>query len=438
MLRADAPGDLGYHAIYHEFVHMIMRLNFPDMPLWLNEGFAEFFGFARVSDGKSDLGMASTELLATLKNGTMIPLTTLLEVSYDSPYYREQGKVDMFYAQSWALTHYLIVGDKQGHTEQLSEFLILLQNDTPAQEAAKRAFGNLKNLELNLDRYVRSMAFYHCEVPAQLSAKEDQYPVCTLSAAESLAARGGVLVHVNRPDDARIMLEQALQLDHGSALANEGMGMLYVRLKDPQKAEKYFAAAADLDSKSYLANYYAAHAAFERRDPAVVEGYLRKALAINPNLVPAIRALSEHLPARREMLPEALELSQKAAALETSDMSHRIHIAAILAAMGRDDEAAAQAEKVLATARKEADRDEAQALLSRIEEHRQRALQVKQGAEERKEEIMGKFKAGSIHKPFLSEVVRSVDGRNSQQKAAYSDYPLRPRVRSFSQQLPRE
>ena len=36
---------------------------------------------------------------------------------------------------------------------------------------------------------------------------------------------------------------------------------------------------------------------------------------------------------------------------------------------------------------------------------------------------MGKFKSRILHKPFLSEVVRSLEGRNSQQKAAYSDYP---------------
>ena len=240
LLRTDAPGELGYHAVYHEYVHLVMRLNFPDMPLWLNEGFAEFFGFARVSDGKSDLGMPSPDLLQTLKNGTMIPLATLLEVSYDSPYYREQGKVDMFYAQSWALTHYLMIGDKQAHTAQLSEFMKLLQNDTPAQEAAKRAFGNLKNLERNLDMYVRSMAFYNYQIPAQLSAKEDQYPVRTISAAESLASRGAVLVHVNRLDDARAMLEQALQLDQSNALANEGMGMLHMPAEGPGEGGEVF------------------------------------------------------------------------------------------------------------------------------------------------------------------------------------------------------
>ena len=387
LLRTDTPPELGYHAVYHEYVHLVMRLNFPDMPLWLNEGFAEFFGFARVSDAKSDLGMPSPELLATLNESAMIPLTALLEVSRDSPYYREPRKVEVFYAQSWALVHYLMVGDKQAHTAQISEFLKLLQNDIPAQEAAGRAFGNLKDLERNLGAYVRSRAFYHYQIPAQLSANEDEYTVRTLSDAESLAVRGTVLVQVDRMEDARAMLEQALQLDRANALANEGMGMLYVRLKDQEKAGKYFAAAADLDSKSYLANYYAAYAALEHGDPAVVEAYLRKALAINPGFVPAIRVLSEQLAAQREKLPEALELSRKAAALEPADMSLRILVASILAAMGRNDEAASLAGKVVALAREKVDRDAAQELLSRIQEHRERLLQAQQRAEERKDEI---------------------------------------------------
>ena len=96
LLRTDTPVDLGYHAVYHEYVHMVMRLNFPDLPLWLNEGLAEFFAFARVADGKSDLGMPSPELLQTLKNGTMIPLSTLLGATRDSPHYREQGRWKCF------------------------------------------------------------------------------------------------------------------------------------------------------------------------------------------------------------------------------------------------------------------------------------------------------------------------------------------------------
>lgn len=386
LLRNDAPIEQKYRTVYHEYVHMVMRLNFPDLPLWLHEGLAEFFAIARVSDGNSDLGMPSQQLLQTLKTGTMIPLTTMLEVSHDSPHYREQNKAPMFYAQSWALTHYLMIGDNRAHVEQLGAFLKLLRDDTPSLEAARQAFGDLKKLERSLNRYVQSMVFYHYQVPARLSVEEERYTVRELSAAESLAFRGAVLVHVSRLEDARSMLEEALRLDRGSAVANESMGILYIRLNDREKAEKYFAAAAALDTNNYLANYYAAHTAFERRDPALVEGYLRKSLAINSKFVPAMRILSELLAAQREKLPEALELAQKAAALEPANLGHRLGIAAVLAAMDRTDEAAARTEKVLAIARKEEDRAAAQTLLSRIQEHRKRIHEVKRGAEEREEE----------------------------------------------------
>jgi len=55
-LRIDLPAEQGYHVIYHEYVHMLMRLNLGELPLWLNEGLAEFFGYATVSDNKSTIG----------------------------------------------------------------------------------------------------------------------------------------------------------------------------------------------------------------------------------------------------------------------------------------------------------------------------------------------------------------------------------------------
>jgi tetratricopeptide (TPR) repeat protein len=387
LLRADAPPELGYHAIYHEYVHQVMRLNYPDLPLWLSEGFAEFFGSANLSDGASDLGIASPNLLLTLQNSTMLPLATLLSVTQDSPHYRRQGMVEVFYAQSWALTHYLMLGDKQAHTAQLFEFLDLLQKDIPEQEAIQRAFGDLKALEQKLGVYIRSMAFYHYRIAAKLDVKEDQYPVRTLSPAESLALRGEILVHVNRFDDAKALLKQSLELDPRSALANEGMGMLYNNLQDSVQAEKYFSAAAELDSKSFLAQYFAAHAAFERGERELVEGYLRKALTINPDFAPACRNLSEHLTTQRDRLPEALELARKAASLEPANLSHRIHIGIVLLAMGKEDEASALAERILAIAKTDGDRRGAESLRFQIKERRENMLENQRRAATVKEEL---------------------------------------------------
>ncbi len=405
LLMADTPLDQGYHAIYHEYVHQIMRLNFPELPLWLSEGFAEFFGNANISDGTSDLGIATPNLLLTLENSMMIPLETLLSVANDSPYYRQEGKVEVFYAQSWALTHYFMLGDKNAHTRQLMQFLDLLRQDVPEEEAIKRAFGDLKILEKNLSRYTRSMAFYHYRVAAKLDVKEDQYSIRTLSPAESLALRGEILVHVGRLDEAKAMLRQSLELDSRSAIANEAMGLLYNRLQDSALAEKYFTAAAELDSKSYLAQYFAAQAAFERGESKLIEGYLRKALTINPDFAPACRILSEHLTMQRDKLPEALELARKAASLEPANLSHRIHAGYVLLAMGNEDEASTLAERILAIAKSDRDRNQAESLRVQIKERRERAREEQRRAAAVKEEIQ-KMEERRLRDEELEEQLR--------------------------------
>ena len=45
-LRIDMDDDYRYHVVYHEYVHLLMRLNYPPLPVWLNEGLAECFGYA--------------------------------------------------------------------------------------------------------------------------------------------------------------------------------------------------------------------------------------------------------------------------------------------------------------------------------------------------------------------------------------------------------
>src|SRR5260370_41916954 len=50
VLRLDTEGDNPFHTLYHEYTHALLRLNFSNLPLWLNEGLAEFFGTSTLGD----------------------------------------------------------------------------------------------------------------------------------------------------------------------------------------------------------------------------------------------------------------------------------------------------------------------------------------------------------------------------------------------------
>jgi len=225
LLSTDAPGDEGYHVIYHEYTHVLMNLNFRYLPLWLSEGFAELFGFATISDEESGLGKVRPEVLRTLETAS-IPLPDLMGITRDSPYYRQKDKIGAFYSQSWALAHYLMLGDKQAHSKQLRDFMGLLQNGVPEQEALQRTLGDPKILSKKLERYIDSKQFYSYRIPMPHNFKDVRYDARTLTLAESLGIRGIFLVYGDRLDDAKVMLSQALKLDPRNAAANEGMALL--------------------------------------------------------------------------------------------------------------------------------------------------------------------------------------------------------------------
>ncbi len=58
-LRLDAEGENPYHVLYHEYFHLIVQLNFRNMPVWLNEGYAEFFGNTTLRDKDISFGQAN-------------------------------------------------------------------------------------------------------------------------------------------------------------------------------------------------------------------------------------------------------------------------------------------------------------------------------------------------------------------------------------------
>lgn len=49
-LRLDVEDVNPYHTVYHEYVHMLMKLNLPWVPAWLNEGVAEFHNYSVIHE----------------------------------------------------------------------------------------------------------------------------------------------------------------------------------------------------------------------------------------------------------------------------------------------------------------------------------------------------------------------------------------------------
>src|SRR5580693_10076656 len=159
LLRLDAEGEHPYATVYHEYTHLLSSPAEAWLPLWLNEGLAEFYQNTEIRDKDVMFGEGSPENILLLRQERLLPLATLFAVDHNSPYYHEHNKSSIFYAESWALTHYLEIKDIQENTQRLTDYAKLVSNKVDPVAAATQAFGDLSVLEKNLEQYVSHQRF---------------------------------------------------------------------------------------------------------------------------------------------------------------------------------------------------------------------------------------------------------------------------------------
>jgi tetratricopeptide (TPR) repeat protein len=352
LVRLDVENEEHPFAIvYHEYTHFEFSASIGWMPLWLNEGMAQFFENSEIRDKDVRMGEPSTESVMALRQSGLIPLPVLLKVDATSPYYHQEQKGTLFYAESWALTHMLMIDDRLHKTAHLDDYMRLLAQHQDPVAAAQQVWDDLKKLETALFYYIQKNSYTVLVLnSAAAPIDESSWTVRALAPAEADAVRAGVLVSVGRFADARSMLDSVLKQDPNNALACEDMGMLALRQNDQAEARKWYAQAVKLDSKSYLAHYYFAAMSMSQgsSEDADVESSLRQAIALNPTFAPAYNQLAMYYGMRHEHMDDALKLITKAVQLDPASIGYRLNAASVLEGMGHFEEA----EKVLQTALK--------------------------------------------------------------------------------------
>lgn len=374
-IRLDAVGDNPYHVVYHEYAHNLINLTYGIVPLWLSEGFAEFFGHTAITAQGALVGIPSASELAILRKTELLRLETLFAVDFASPYYSEETQATIFYAQSWALTHFLMMSEQGERRTQLTEYLRLLDKDVPALQAATQAFGDLTALSRDLTAYVQQLSFTSLRVPPRAAMDDSAIVVREIPMAESLAIRGDILLHNERYTEARKLLSEALWQNPDLPLANESMGFLLFRQGDRTGAEKWFALAAELDSRNALVHYYHALAlAREGEDIGdfdATEKHLLRAIQLNPDFALAYSMLALAYATQDAHLDEALRLARYAADLEPGTLEHQLRVGSVLLRMDRIQEAQHIAQRVGAAAKNEEDRQAAVEFLGQIRKYQE-------------------------------------------------------------------
>lgn len=382
LLRLDAQEEHPFASVYHEYTHL--QLGTEGMPLWLNEGLAEFFQNTDIRDKDVMLGQPSTDDILYLRQNRLIPLPVLFQVDAKSPYYHEEQKGSVFYAESWALTHYLEVTDYSGHTNHIGAYLRLVSQQVDPVTAAEQAFGDLKKLQSALDDYISHSRYMYFHMNSSAAPIDPaSLTVTPLTEPQADAIRADFLAYSGRSDDARALLDGVLTTDPNNVLAHETMGYIEYRAGHHDEAKKWYAQAVALDPQSCLAQYYFGSLSLTGGATSdEVENSLRAAIRLNPRFAPAYDRLAVLYGMRHEKLDEAHMLDLQAVQLEPGNVNFRINTANILTQQQRYDDAIHVLEEAETMATSPLEADVVQRVLKQVQQGKAQMEEWKRKAAE--------------------------------------------------------
>jgi tetratricopeptide (TPR) repeat protein len=211
-------GSYSDEVLKHEYVHFLIHNRDRALyPTWFDEGFADLLATLRVKGARFEYGQPVPTRIDWLLHVPWLPAKKLLETRDTSKLGRDRGA--MFYAQSWLLVHYLMIGN-EGFGAKNADFLARRERGEAVLPAFEAAFGiKPSSLTLKLQRYLPRLVYYtgtlkQAPAPVEVSVRP-------LARAQIAAALGTLALLSRGAEAASTYYGAALAADpeHGPALA---------------------------------------------------------------------------------------------------------------------------------------------------------------------------------------------------------------------------
>lgn len=251
-----AYDDRGRMVAHHELLHAIVDAALGNAPLCLNEGLAEFYSTWRASERGGRYGEAIPWHQWVVSHEKPLTLDALFEIDRDSPSYKRDGDAQkLFYAQSWAVVHYLMRLD--GRSKRFRELAVAIAGGAPPRKAFAKSYPgeNWDQIPGKLSAYVESERIGSWEL--RLAEPLAQLPVAVREASDAeVAAHVGMWRVLEDDVDAgatRALFEQSRASAAEPGLALAGLGLLEQRERREPEALRHFRAVAAMPNASALA-----------------------------------------------------------------------------------------------------------------------------------------------------------------------------------------
>jgi tetratricopeptide (TPR) repeat protein len=341
--------------VFHEYTHLLVLNAARSVPIWLNEGLAEYYStYALEPAGtRAHIGRPIAHHVALLRERFM-PLSQLIAVDTASALYNEGERRSIFYAEAWALTHYLMLETPNGPAA-INAYAAGIARGDPPEDAFRAAFGtSAADFEPQLRRYVQRPRFRSIvlTLPDRVNVETPDRGR-SISAGEAGAWLGDLQRRIGRRGDAAPRIEAAARTAPEASIAALALGLL--RLDEGRAADAWtaFEAAVAAAPDDFFAQFsygvsrlrHQAAAADAPPQPAPAIARAREALAraaaINPSSSEAFAWLAYAEMMADGRLREARAAITRAIDLAPGRIDYRLRDADISILEGRIDEASA-------------------------------------------------------------------------------------------------
>ena len=379
----DASKGDPYRTLYHEYTHYLLHSNIgkTDLPLWLDEGIAQYFETLQVADGQQILlGAPLENRLRLLRRSTLIPLKTFFAIDAAALQKQNDASRELFYAQAWAIVHHLMQREKAN--KSFDDFLALGRSKDATEDALRRSFQtDYGSLQTGLSPYMTQTALPTASVT--LSKKIAPDAGVTASAITNADAFfGDLLAHGDRQGEAEPFLRRAIAAGDPTGIASGTLGSVRLRQSKFDEARGLLEKAVARDRTNFL-NYFNLAYAISREkadgdgkvskyspdETKTMRDALGTAIRLRPKFAESYHLLAFIDFVNGENPDEAVALLRKGIALKPDADEFKILLSQVLLTQDKYDEAKSIAEDLVKNASDATVRTDAEGVLKTVGEY---------------------------------------------------------------------
>jgi tetratricopeptide (TPR) repeat protein len=277
----NAGSGRTFNTLFHEYTHFVLHRSIGGpIPDWVDEGLAEFYGAFEIDDRKRRalIGLI-TPRYGVLRDAVLLPVRKMITSEGAAEYMRDENDVQRFYAQSWALVHYLVIGHAGAREGQLNRYLAGLAAGKSSEGAFEDAFGvTPEKLQDELRAYLSGLTILAKAVPLPEGDLAGSVTTEPMFEWEALRLQGDLSRRLGRFAEA----DKALSAAQAAAPTNtdvlEALGALRSSQDRPDEAIAILEPIAAQRPRGFVAQFYLASALADAgRHEAAIPHYERAA-----------------------------------------------------------------------------------------------------------------------------------------------------------------